>query len=89
MVIITDNGRALAPSKSDWEHSFGAFLRQHGVEHRRSAPFPQTNGYIESFNNTFRDELLNREIFATVLDARVLSEQFRRLYNEYHPPTAV
>jgi len=34
---------------------------------------PWENGYIESFNGKFRDELLNGEIFDTLLEAKVLT----------------
>ena len=33
------------------------------------------NAYIESFNGKMRDGLLNREIFYTLEEARVLTEQ--------------
>ncbi len=36
---------------------------------------PWENGYIESFNGKLRDELLNREIFTTLTEAKVLIEQ--------------
>ena len=42
---------------------------------------PWENGYIESFNGKFRDELLDREVFYTSLEVRVLTERFRRTYN--------
>jgi putative transposase len=35
---------------------------------------PWENGYIESFNGKMRDELLNREIFTTLEEAKVLVE---------------
>ena len=35
---------------------------------------PWENGYVESFNGKLRDELLNGEIFDTLLEARVLLE---------------
>jgi transposase InsO family protein len=35
---------------------------------------PWENGYIESFNGKLRDELLNREVFETLLEAKVLIE---------------
>jgi len=38
---------------------------------------PWENGYIESFNGKLRDELLNREIFTTLEEAKVLIEQWR------------
>jgi transposase InsO family protein len=33
---------------------------------------PWENGFIESFNGKLRDELLNGEIFDTILEARYL-----------------
>lgn len=33
---------------------------------------PWGNGYVESFNTKLRDELLNREIFTTLFEAKVL-----------------
>ncbi len=33
---------------------------------------PSENGYIESFIGKLRDELLNRDIFTTLLEAKVL-----------------
>jgi len=46
---------------------------------------PWENGYIESFNGKLRDELLNREVFTTLEEARVLIEQWRREYNQVRP----
>ena len=37
---------------------------------------PWENGYVESFNGKLRDELLNREVFDTLLEAKVLIEQY-------------
>jgi putative transposase len=50
---------------------------------------PWENGYIESFNGKMRDELLNREIFTTLQEAKVLIEQWRREYNHVRPHSAV
>jgi putative transposase len=55
---------------------------------------PWENGYIESFNGKLRDELLNREIFTTLTEAKVLIEEWRKEYNQvrlhsslgYKPP---
>ena len=49
---------------------------------------PWENGYIESFNGKLRDELLNREIFTTLEEAKVLIEQWRREYNQVRPHSA-
>lgn len=55
---------------------------------------PWENGYIESFNGKLRDELLDREIFTTLVEARILIEGWRKEYNQerlhsalsYQPP---
>ena len=36
---------------------------------------PWENGYIESFKEKFGDEVLNTEIFDTLLEAKVLIER--------------
>jgi putative transposase len=46
---------------------------------------PWENGYTESFNGKMRDELLDREIFTTLEEAKVLIEQWRRHYNHIRP----
>lgn len=50
---------------------------------------PWENGYIESFNGKLRDELLNGEIFETLLEAKVLIEQWRREYNTVRPHSSL
>jgi transposase InsO family protein len=42
---------------------------------------PWENGYVESFNGKLRDDLLNPEIFDTLLEAQVLVERWRRHYD--------
>ncbi|MBK6779756.1 MAG: IS3 family transposase [Gemmatimonadetes bacterium] len=50
---------------------------------------PWENGYCESFNGKLRDELLNREVFATLHEAQVLVEQWRVHYNRVRPHSAL
>ena len=50
---------------------------------------PWENGYIESFNGKLRDELLNREIFTTLIEAKILIEQWRWEYNHVRPHSAL
>ena len=50
---------------------------------------PWENGYIESFNGKLRDELLNREIFYTLTEAKVLIEQWRKEYNQVRPHSSL
>ena len=46
---------------------------------------PWGEGYVESFNARFRDELLNREIFTSLREAQILIEAWRRHYNMARP----
>lgn len=50
---------------------------------------PWENGYCESFNGKLRDELLNREIFYTLEEARVLIENWREEYNTIRPHSSL
>jgi len=50
---------------------------------------PWENGYSESFNGKFRDELLNGELFYTLLEAQVLIERWRRHYNTKRPHSSL
>ena len=50
---------------------------------------PWENGYIESFNGKLRDELLNREIFDTLYEAKVLIDRWRSHYNHVRPHSSL
>jgi len=56
---------------------------------------PWENAYNESFNGKLRDELLNREVFYNLREAKIVIEKWRQEYNtvrphnslDYRPPT--
>jgi transposase InsO family protein len=50
---------------------------------------PWENGYIESFNGKMRDNLLNGEIFYTLLEAKVIIEKWRHHYNQIRPHSSL
>ena len=50
---------------------------------------PWENGYVESFNGKLRDELLNREIFCSLWEAKVLVERWRQEYNRVRPHSSL
>ena len=50
---------------------------------------PWENDYIESFNGKLRDELLDREVFYTLLEVRVLTERYRQTYNRIRPHSSL
>ena len=74
--ISPDNGPEMtAKVVRDW-------LAQIGSKTLFIAPgSPWENGYCESFNGKFRDELIDGRIFHSVKEARVVIEQWLRHYN--------
>ena len=46
---------------------------------------PWQNAYVESFNGKIRDELLAIEEFTTLLEAKIMAEDFRQHYNLHRP----
>lgn len=50
---------------------------------------PWENGYVESFNGKLRDELLNRELFLGLEEARVVLDEWRLDYNHRRPHSSL
>jgi transposase InsO family protein len=50
---------------------------------------PWENAYSETFISCMRDELLNRELFADLKEAKVLAEDYREHYNHKRPHGAL
>ncbi len=50
---------------------------------------PWENPFVESFNGRVRDELLNVEEFASLLEAQVVVEGWRNEYNTYRPHSSL
>lgn len=46
---------------------------------------PWQNGHAESFVGTYRREVLDAEVFFTLKDAEILSQRWKRMYNEERP----
>ena len=78
--IRSDNGPEFVSKK------IGYWLKASGVQTLYIEPgSPWENGYIESFNGKLRDELFNREIFETLLEARVLVGRWKTECNTVRP----
>jgi len=60
-----------------------------GWHYSFSRSVPGKNRYIESFNGKLWDELLSGEIFTTLLEAKVLIEDWRQQYNQIRPHSAL
>ena len=50
---------------------------------------PWENDYVESFNGKLRDELLNRELFLNLPEARWVIDRWRLDYNHHRPHSAL
>ena len=67
-----------------------AWLQESGsAPHYIDPGCPWQNGVQESFHGKLRDELLDREDFASVPEAQVLLESHRRWYNEERPHSSL
>lgn len=79
-VLRSDNGREfIAATLADWlaERNVGQAFIEKGS--------PQQNAYVERFNGTMRDEVLNGETFHSVLEARVVIAAWVVEYNTLRP----
>lgn len=50
---------------------------------------PWQNPWVESFNGKARDELFAREVFASILEAKVLYDDWREIYNHRRPHSSL
>jgi transposase InsO family protein len=82
--IRSDNGpEFIAYAIGDW-------LKKNKIETIYIRPgSPWENGHIESFHDKLRDECLNRELFGSLLEAKVLVEQWRMEYNTNRPHSSL
>lgn len=82
--IRSDNGPEFAAK------AVRSWLSRIGVQTLFITPgSPWENGYIESFNGRLRDELLDRELFDTLWEVKVLVERWRQTYNRIRPHSAL
>ena len=67
-----------------------AWLSTIGVKTAYITPgSPWENGFCESFNGTFRDNLLDGEIFYSLQEAKVVVEEWVKHYNHERPHSAL
>ena len=82
--LRSDNGpEFIAQAIQDW-------LKSQSVRSAYIQPgAPWEQACIESFHDKLRDECLNREIFSSLLEARLILEQWRVEYNQNRPHSAL
>ena len=82
--VVSDNGT---------EFTSMAILRwsqDHQIDWHYIAPGkPMQNGFIESFNGSFRDECLNETLFSSLSEARQRISAWKEDYNSYRPHSSL
>jgi putative transposase len=83
-MIVSDNGTELT------SNAILGWQEERGVEWHYIAPGkPMQNGFVESFNGRLRDECLNEHLFANLVQARRIIEDWRIDYNTNRPHTSL
>ncbi|MGC1563749.1 MAG: IS3 family transposase [Bradyrhizobium sp.] len=82
--IISDNGTELT-SNAILTWSVEAGVDWHYIDPGK----PVQNAFIESFNGRLRDEFLNETLFTSLIQARLMLEEWRRDYNTVRPHSRI
>ncbi len=82
--LLMDNGPEFTGKRLD-EWAYRNKVRLQFIEPGK----PSQNGYVESFNGTLRNECLNENWFISVAEARMITERWRRKYNEVRPHSSL
>ena len=65
---------------------FRDFCENSGIEHRLTQKGkPMQNGFVERFNRSFREDVLDMNIFGSIQQVRERTEEFLEDYNNHHP----
>lgn len=82
--IRTDNGPEFISKK------FQLWLKSKEITWQEIQPGkPQQNACIERFNRTFREDVLDANLFETIEDANLIIEKMKTEYNEVRPHEAI
>lgn len=82
--VLTDNGSPYV--SRDW----AALTAAQGIKHRRTRPYrPQTNGKIERFHRTLRDEWGYGKAYRSESARRNALTSWLHIYNHHRPHTAL
>ncbi len=82
--LRVDNGpEFISQGLSDWaaEHDIKIIFIQKGKPHQ--------NGYIERFNRTFREEVLDTYAFDNLRQARLMAQAWMWVYNNERPHSSL
>ena len=83
-MIVSDNGAEFT------SHAMLRWSEENRVEWHYIAPGkPMQNGFIESFNGSFRDECLNETLFSSLAEARTRIAHWKEDYNTERPHSSL
>lgn len=78
--IRTDNGPEFRSNE------YKKWFERHGIERVYSEPGkPMQNGYIERFNRTFREDVLDAYLFSSISQFQIIADKWCEDYNDNHP----
>lgn len=86
--IITDRGTEYCGKIEN--HAYQLYLALEGVDHTKTkARCPQTNGFVERFHRTIKEEFYNitfrKKIYTTVEELQIDLDQWMSTYNNLRP----
>lgn len=82
--LITDNGSQYTA------HEFKHFVAAHGLTHVRTSPYyPQSNGKIERFHGTYKNESIRKKCPLTIEEAQKITEKYVAHYNNHRLHSAI
>lgn len=82
--IVSDNGTEMTSM------AVLKWCQETGVEWHYIAPGkPMQNGFVESFNGSFRDECLNETLFSSLTQAREETTTWKEDYNSQRPHSSL
>jgi putative transposase len=83
-MIVSDNGSELTSM------AILKWCQDTGIEWHYIAPGkPMQNGFVESFNGSFRDECLNETLFSSLTEARTQIPAWKEDYNRQRPHSSL
>jgi len=83
-MIVSDNGSELTSM------AILKWCQDTGIEWHYIAPGkPMQNGFVESFNGSFRDECLNETLFSSLIEARTQITAWKEDYNRQRPHSSL
>lgn len=84
VTVVSDNGTELTSM------AVLKWWRETGIEWHYIQPGkPMQNGFVESFNGSFRDECLNETLFSSLAEARSQIRTWKEDYNRNRPHSSL